>query len=423
MSPTAATTTNDQEDLQQTIQKLASLKPLGHARLTNGVITGFDPEWAAKVPESTKQRFEKYGVDISQGYPYIPVNEKVPKFVDEAYAIRNEEYPYVERGKNADPEKKLLFDAAEDVIELTPYIGTEIVGLQLADLTEQQKDELALLIAERVVVFFRDQDLSPQKQLELGHYWGQVEVHPQAARVGPEFDGNTVIWHDYFRGRYGRGVEFRVPNSNWHLDLVHEYQSAGITHLHLDAIPDNGADTLWSSTYGAYDKLSPALQQFLDGKTAIYRSAHQYLDRENPLKGPKYVEREHPIVRTHPATGWKYLFVNRAMTVRIVGLLPAESDLILNYLYAVIETNRDIQVRWKWDTSLGSVKHKKDETEKNVYRGVSALWDNRVSNHSVVFSRESIVGRHGTRVTSLADTGYFDPNSKSQREALGLSLE
>lgn len=147
------------------------------------------------------------------------------------------------------------------------------------------------------------------------------------------------------------------------------------------------------------------------------------MDRENPLKGPKYIEREHPIVRTHPATGWKYLFVNRGMTNRIVGLLPAESDLILNYLYDVIETNRDIQVRWSWQKELGSIKNKTDESEPKVYRGVSALWDNRIANHSVVHTEESIVGRHGTRVTSLADTGYFDPNSKSQREALGLSLD
>ncbi|RCK58127.1 putative alpha-ketoglutarate-dependent sulfonate dioxygenase [Candida viswanathii] len=425
MAPTA--TIQEPEELQDTIKRLAALKPIGHSRGKHDVVTGFDKEWADKLPETTKQRFAKYGIDVSQGYPYAPVNEKIPKFVDEVYAIRKDEFPYVERGKNADPEKKLLFDAAEDVIHLTPYVGTEIVGLQLADLTDQQKDELALLIAERVVVFFKDQDLSPQKQLELGHYWGQVEVHPQATRIGPEFDGVTVIWQEHQRKRWGLPLTFKnskLGNSQWHSDLVHEFQTAGITHLHLDAIPGIGGETLWSSTYGAYDKLSPALQQFLDGKTAIYRSAHQYLDRENPLKGPKYVEREHPIVRTHPATGWKYLFVNRSMTVRIVGLLPAESDLILNYLFEVIESNRDIQVRWSWQKELGSIK-KKDEgaAEPKVYRGVSALWDNRVANHSVIHSEESIVGRHGTRVTSLADTGYFDPNSKSQREALGLSLD
>lgn len=77
--------------------------------------------------------------------------------------------------------------------------------------------------------------------------------------------------------------------------------------------------------YSAYDKLSPAFRSFLDGKTAIYRSAHAYVDRENPAAGPKFVEREHPLVRVHPATIWKSLWVNRAMTVRIVGLEKSES--------------------------------------------------------------------------------------------------
>ncbi|EMG50476.1 Alpha-ketoglutarate-dependent sulfonate dioxygenase, putative, partial [Candida maltosa Xu316] len=238
MAPTAVN--QEPQELQETIKKLAALKPIGHSKNKNGVVTGFDPKWGERLPPTTKERFAKYGIDISQGYPYVPVNEKVPKFVDEVYAIRNEEYPFIERGKNADPEKKSLFDAATDVIHLTPYIGTEIVGLQLSELTDQQKDELALLIAERVVVFFKDQDLSPQKQLELGHYWGQVEVHPQAARVGPDYDGLTVIWQEQQRERWGIPLTFKhskLGNSQWHSDLVHEKQTAGITHLHLDAIP------------------------------------------------------------------------------------------------------------------------------------------------------------------------------------------
>lgn len=150
------------------------------------------------------------------------------------------------------------------------------------------------------------------------------------------------------------------------------------------------------------------MQNFLDGKTAVYRSANLYIDRENPLGGPKYVEREHPIIRTHPATGWKYLFVNRAMTVRIVDLEPNESQLILGYLFDVYEKNLDIQVRWNWKSSEGY--------------GTSALWDNRIANHNAVWDHEGKQSRHGTRVTSLAEIPYFDPNSKSQREALGLDV-
>lgn len=157
---------------------------------------------------------------------------------------------------------------------------------------------------------------------------------------------------------------------------MHEKQPAGVTHLHNDTVPSIGGDTLWASGYSgmlqvcgfsvawltnlpAYEKLSPEFRKIIDGRTAIYRSAHPYLDRNDPTAGPKYVEREHPLVRVHPATGWKALWVNRAMTDRIVGLDKAESDLILNYLYDVYEKNIDIQVRFKWTPRT------------------SALWDNR----------------------------------------------
>ena len=95
--------------------------------------------------------------------------------------------------------------------------------------------------------------------------------------------------------------------------------------------------------YSAYDKLSPAFRSFLDGKTAIYRSAHAYIDRENPAAGPKFVEREHPLVRVHPATGWKSLWVNRAMTVRIVGLDKPESGelrLLMDFVILPLTSGR-----------------------------------------------------------------------------------
>lgn len=128
-------------------------------------------------------------------------------------------------------------------------LQTEIVGLQLASLTDQQKDELALLVAERSVVFFRDQDLSPQKQRELGVYLGdgEIEIHPQVAQVPGVGGGISLIWpdgqksgfnsgnfrHPYPIGTYGwyvASMSFRFMNplrliftlGNRHSDLVHE---------------------------------------------------------------------------------------------------------------------------------------------------------------------------------------------------------
>lgn len=384
------------------------------------LVVGRDPEGVKLLPKHSKKRLEEGGIDLSLGYPEIPDRSELPVFVDQAYAVRNADVHYTERGKGADPEKKALFGAATEVFNLTDKIGTEIVGLQLADLNNTQRDELALLIAERGVVFFRDQKLSPKEQWDLGDYLGNIEKHPQVPHV-PGLLGATVIWNDYL---VTKGMELNYANANlsnwdgtkyaapgnqiWHSDLVHENQPAGYTHLHLDEVPGVGGDTLWASGYAAYDKLSDELKSFLDGKEAVFISAHNYVNRDDPFGNTVKVERTHPLVRTHPATGWKSLFVNRGLTKRIVGLSPVESDIILNYLYDVYEKNADIQVRFNWKTTPGY--------------GTSAIWDNRITQHRNVWDQEGKYPRHGTRVTSLAEKPYYDPNSKSQREALGLPI-
>lgn len=126
------------------------------------------------LPEPALARLQKAGIDLSNGYPYRPSR---PLYLDDVYKIRGEEWKHDDAGARADKSKHALFSAATKVTDLTTHIGTEIEGLQLKDLTNQQRDELALLIAERSVVFFRGQDLSPQQQLELGKYYGEVEVH------------------------------------------------------------------------------------------------------------------------------------------------------------------------------------------------------------------------------------------------------
>lgn len=126
------------------------------------------------LPSVARERLEKAGIDLSQGYPYRPSR---PLYLDDVYNLRNYDREYIDAGTRADPEKRSLLGAAREVIHLTKNIGTEIVGLQLKDLTNQQRDELALLIAERSVVFFRDQDITPQQQRELGEYYGEVEIH------------------------------------------------------------------------------------------------------------------------------------------------------------------------------------------------------------------------------------------------------
>lgn len=164
------------------------------------------------LPPTARTRLEKAGIDLSNGYPSRPAK---PLYLDDAYSIRNDDRPYTDAGSRASKTKSALLSAANEVIHLTSHIGTEIVGLQLKDLTDEQKDELALLIAERSVVFFRDQDISPQEQRSLGEYFGEVEVHPQVPHV-PGVRGVTIIWPALMETE--RKASFRNPGgaSRWH---------------------------------------------------------------------------------------------------------------------------------------------------------------------------------------------------------------
>jgi len=353
-------------------------------------------------PPNTQLRYKKAGIDLSNGYPYYPV---APETVQEVHAIRTDLRDYVDPATRADPEKKALFSAAKEVRDLTEHIGTEIVGLQLSQLSDQQKDELALLVAERSVVFFRDQELSPQAQQSLGIYLGdgEIERHPQAPQVPGVGGGISLIWAKGQKNAATRSFRHPYPQGSygWHTDLVHEAFPPGYTHLHQDTVPAVGGDTLWASGYAVYDKLSPKFRSILDGLNGIYRSAHKYKDANEPDAPPKYVTRVHPLVRTHPVTGWKTLFVNRSMTVGIEGLDQSESDAILNHVFDVYERSTDIQVRWHWTP------------------GTSAIWDNRSTIHTVSVDYGS-KDRHGTRVSSLAEKPFFNAKSQSRREALGL---
>ena len=113
----------------------------------------------------------------------------------------------------------------------------------------------------------------------------------------------------------------------------------------------------------------------------------------------------HPVVRTHPVTGWKSLFVQPGFTRSIVGLSRRESDIVLQYLFDHISGGVDFQVRFQWQ-------------ENSV-----AVWDNRVTNHNAVFDYLDIGRRHGWRVTPQGEKPYFDPKSKSKRQDLAEKAE
>lgn len=188
------------------------------------------------LPELARQRLTKAGIDLSGGYPYRPA---APLYLQDVYKIRNDDRPYEDAGARADKQKKHLFSAATKVTDLTTHIGTEIEGLQLKDLTPEQRDELALLIGERSVVFFRNQEITPQQQKDLGEWFGEVEIHVSTmetgvagCRCGLVHDLMCYVassppgpWrarsHRYMAGSLCSGQRGQFPQARWRFIVAH----------------------------------------------------------------------------------------------------------------------------------------------------------------------------------------------------------
>lgn len=197
--------------------------------------------------------------------------------------------------------------------------------------------------------------------------------------------------------------------------------------LKIHTLPATGGDTLWASGYEIYDRLSPAMQKFLEDLTATH-DANFFLEeaerlgnpirkgiRGNPLNFGEALTAIHPVIRTNrellhthrlfiltpktAITGWKSVYVNKGFTKRINGITKDESDLILSYLFNLVTQNHDAQVRFKWRPND------------------LAIWDNRSTWHCATYDYEQ--ARAGDRVCSLGEAPYLDLERWGRKEALG----
>lgn len=225
-----------------------------------------------------------------------------------------EPYEHYEHGKDADTAYPNLFPAGTSVTELTPSIGSEVHGIQLSTLSDAGKDELAHYVATRKVVAFRKQDfadLSIPDALQYGAYFGRHHIHPTSG--APE--GHPEI-HLVHRGAGDKGHETyfqsRTSSVAWHSDISYEKQPPGTTFLYILDRPETGGDTLFVDAVQAYKRLSPLFQERLHGLRATHSGIEQVnaAAARNSIKRREPVVNDHPIVRTHPATGEKALYVN-----------------------------------------------------------------------------------------------------------------
>ena len=252
-----------------------------------------------------------------------------------------------------------------DVRPLSGATGAEIFGVDLA--RELDADTVAAIRKawlDHLVIFFRDQDLPPARLLALAQRFGQPIEYPFVKGIDGFPEITPVIKQEHERVNFG-GL--------WHSDTTYLEKPPMGTMLVAREVPPYGGDTLFANMYLAYETLSPGLRQLLDGLVAVNSSAKadttktredRMRDGANPAARKEYVS-EHPVVRTHPETGRKALYINGGHTVRFKGMTEEESAPLLNYLFAH-QARPELTCRFRWE--VGSL----------------AFWDNRCAQHNPI---------------------------------------
>ena len=267
------------------------------------------------------------------------------------------------------------------VDKLTPIIGAEIAGIDLSTpLSNRQQDEVHRALAENSVIFFRDQHITPSQHLAFGRLFGELHLHP-AAPHEPGLPELMVIHADKDSPR--------ANGEGWHTDVSCDVEPPMGSILYIKQCPPKGGDTLFASMYAAYEALSDRMKAYLEGMTAIHDGESVYrglYNNSNVAEKKQYPRAEHPVVRTHPVTGKKALYVNRGFTRGLIGVPRDESDGILRYLYEHME-NPLFQCRFRWQ-------------ENSI-----AFWDNRCVQHRAMWDYWPHT-RSGNRVTVAGDKPY-----------------
>lgn len=269
-----------------------------------------------------------------------------------------------------------------EVTPLSPRLGAEISNIDLSvPLGNKAVDDLHSALAEHQVLFFRDQKIDLEQQKRLGRYFGDLHIHPNTP--GPEGHPEILPIH-------ADGQSKRIAGERWHSDVSCDVEPPLGSILYLHTVPPIGGDTIFASQTAAYEALTPAFKTFLAGLTATHSGDRSYR-RTNKLLGIDdrdrvFPQAVHPVVRTHPVSGRKALFVNEGFTLHINELSAEESQAVLAFLYAHA-TKPAFQVRFRWQPHS------------------IAFWDNRAVQHIAMWDYFPQV-RSGYRVTIKGDRPY-----------------
>ena len=265
-----------------------------------------------------------------------------------------------------------------------PNIGGVVTGVDLSkDISDNELNFIKKAFYKFQVLFFQQQlEISPENHIKLGKSFGDLHIHPAAPKM-KSFPEIFEI-HTHKDSKISNGAE------DFHSDVSCDLEPPLGTMLQLHILPEYGGDTMFANMYMAFEALSAPMQNFLCGLRAFHESEHFYRGRYEKKEGTDNIEQYpsaiHPIVRTHPETKKKALYVNRFFTTRIEGLDQKESKLILNYLFDHCEKT-DFQIRYRWNIND------------------MAFWDNRCTLHKAIWDYHPME-RKGRRVTIKGTVPY-----------------
>jgi taurine dioxygenase len=242
-------------------------------------------------------------------------------------------------------------------------VGAEIAGLDLSEpLADTARDTIRQTLADRGVVFFRDQSLTPEQHIGLARQFGEINVNRFFAHADGYPEIALVVKEPQQTKNIGGG---------WHTDHSYDQSPALGSILYAREVPPMGGDTLFSSMYAAYDALSDGLKRTLGGLRAVHSSRHVFgvvrEEMKDRYRNPEAAVQDavHPVVITHPESGRKALYVNPGFTLRFEGWTDEESRPLLAFLYAHA-AKPEFGCRFAWRN--GSI----------------AFWDNRSTWHYAV---------------------------------------
>ncbi|MDP4911879.1 MAG: TauD/TfdA family dioxygenase [Pseudomonadales bacterium] len=249
------------------------------------------------------------------------------------------------------------------ITRLSGSLGADVYGPDIKAPSVAHIAAINALLLEHLVLFFPDQSPSKAQHIAFGRHFGELEGHPNLK------ESNHVDYPELFELVATQGG----VADEWHTDITFQEQPALMSILHMVKSPAVGGDTMWASLYAAYDELSAPMQALCEGLSALH-DAHPH-NRPDKMA-------IHPVVRVHPVTGRKALYVNEHFTRRIVEMNAGESDALLSYL-----------TRW--------VSQPRFTVRKSWSEGTIAMWDNRCTQHFVLndFVGERII----QRVTVVGD--------------------